>query len=91
MIAEVLYTKNSLVDVMLIADHFVMVTTIELDYNSTQNEIESEAWSRLSAEYGEGWVAVTKPIINRVSIDVAPRPTINDIMKSLEEEEMNYE
>ena len=91
MVADVLYIKDSLVDVMLIADHFVMVTTIELDYNSTQDEIESEAWNRLGAEYGEGWVAVTKPIINRVSIDVAPRQTINDVMKSLAEEEPSDE
>ena len=91
MSADVLYTKDSLVDVMLIADHFVMVTTIELDYNSTQDEIESEAWNRLGAEYGEDWVQITKSIINRVSIDVAPRQTINDVMKSLAEEEMNYE
>jgi len=91
MIADVLYTKDSLVDVMLIADHFVMVTTIELDYNSTQDEIESEAWNRLGAEYGEDWVEITKSIINSVSIDVAPRQTINDVMKSLAEEEPSDE
>jgi hypothetical protein len=91
MVADVLYTKDSLVDVLLIADHFVMVTTIELDYNSTQDEIESEAWNRLSAEYGDDWVDATKSIINRISIDVAPRPTINDVMKSLAEEEPSDE
>jgi hypothetical protein len=88
MIADVLYIKDSYVDVMLVADHFVMVTTIEVDRNSTQDEIETAAWDRLTAEYGIDWIGMTRQFINKVSIEVVPQPTINDIMKSLEEEEM---
>jgi hypothetical protein len=89
MIADVLYIRDSFVDVMLVADHFVMVTTIEVDHNSTQDEIETAAWDRLTAEYGIDWIGMTRQFINKVSIEVVPQPTINDIMKSLEEEEMS--
>jgi hypothetical protein len=92
MVADVLYIKDSLVDVILVADHFVMVTTIELDHNLTQDEIETETWSRLRTEYGNDWTDTTRQFVNKISIEVMPsQPTINDIIKSLEEEEMTDE
>lgn len=87
--ADVLYMKNTFVDVMLMADHFVMITTIEVAHYSTEDEIETAAWDRLSEQYGKEWVDMTREIIKRVSIEAVPEPTINDIMKSLEEEEMS--
>ena len=89
MMADVLYVRDSYVDVILIADHFVMVTTLEVDSNSNQDDIETMAWDRLTAEYGIDWVSATRELVKRISIEVVPQPTINDIMKSLEEEEIN--
>ncbi len=90
MSADILYMKNTYVDVMLIADHFIMVTTVEMPHYSTEDEIESEAWSRLSTQYGKEWVEMTSEIIKRVSIEAVPQPTINDIMKEIADEEENY-
>ena len=67
-------------DVLFMADHFVMVTTIEVDYNPDQREIENAAWDRLSAEYGDEWVSMTNRFIKNVSIEVVQDiPTIGDI------------
>ena len=87
------------VDVLFMADHFVMVTTIETDYSPDQRDIEKAAWDRLGAEYGIDWVGMTRQFIKQVSIEVVPgtsadevnEPTINDIMKSLAEEEPSDE
>ena len=74
-------------DVLFMADHFVMVTTIEVDYSPDQRDIEKAAWDRLSAEYGIDWVGMTRQFIKQVSVEVLPEQTINDVMKSLAEEE----
>jgi len=67
-------------DVLFIADHFVMVTTVETDYSPDQRDIEREAWNRLSAEYGIDWVAMTQRYINNVSIEIMQDiPTVGDI------------
>ena len=67
-------------DVLFIADHFVMVTTVETDYSPDQRDIEREAWNRLSAEYGIDWVAITQRYINNVSIEIIQDiPTVGDI------------
>jgi len=78
-------------DVLFMADHFVMVTTIEVDYSPDQRDIEKAAWDRLSAEYGIDWVGMTRQFIKRVSVEVLPEQTINDVMKSLAEEEPSDE
>jgi hypothetical protein len=78
-------------DVLFMADHFVMVTTIEVDYSPDQRDIEKAAWDRLSAEYGIDWVGMTRQFIKQVSVEVLPEPTINDVMKSLAEEEVSEE
>ena len=62
------------------ADHFVMVTTVETDYSPDQRDIEREAWNRLSAKYGIDWVAMTQRYINNVSIEIMQDiPTVGDI------------
>ena len=78
-------------DVLFIADHFVMVTTIEVDYSPDQRDIEKAAWDRLSAEYGIDWVGMTRQFIKQVSVEIVPEQTINDVIKSLAEEEMTNE
>ena len=76
-------------DVLFMADHFVMVTTIETDYSPDTRDIEKAAWDRLCAEYGIDWVGMTRQFIKQVSIEVVqekPEPTVNDIVKSIEED-----
>jgi len=67
-------------DVLFMADHFVMVTTIETDYSPDSRDVEKAAWERLTDEYGDEWVASTKSFIKRVSIqvvEVTSDPTFN--------------
>ena len=86
-------------DVLFVADHFILVTTVEVIYSPDQRDIEKAAWDRLGAEYGVDWVAATRQFINKVSIEVleentitvTPNPTIDDIMKALAEGEPNNE
>ena len=61
--------KNT--DVLFMADHFVMVTTIQTDYSPDQRDVEQAAWKRLANEYGDEWVDATKSFIKQVSIEVA--------------------
>jgi len=75
-------------DVLFMADHFVMVTTIETEYSPDSRDVEKAAWDRLSAEYGIDWVGMTRQFIKQVSIEVVQEtttPTGNDIKKSIEE------
>jgi hypothetical protein len=78
-------------DVLFMADHFIMVTTIETDDTTDQHDIENAAWDRLGAEYGSEWADTTRKFINKVLVEVLPEPTINDVMKSLAEEEPSDE
>ena len=67
-------------DVLFMADHFVMVTTIEIDYSPDQRDVENAAWDRLGAEYGIDWVGMTRQFINKVSIEIMQDiPTPGDI------------
>jgi hypothetical protein len=66
-------------DVLLMADHFVMVTTIIMDEALDKRDIESEAWKRLADEYGDEWVDTTKPFINQVSIESVDKKDDSDI------------
>jgi hypothetical protein len=67
-------------DVLLMADHFVMVTTVQVDYSPDQRDIENAAWDRLGAEYGIDWVGMTRQFINQVSIEIMQDiPTVGDI------------
>lgn len=60
-------------DVLFAADHFIMVTTVELDYSPDQRDVENAAWDRLSAEYGIDWVGMTKQFIKQVSIEIVQK------------------
>jgi hypothetical protein len=81
--------SNIIVDVLFIADHFVMVTTIETEFSHDTRDVEKAAWDRLGAEYGVDWVGMTRQFINQVSIEVVqeakPEPTVNDVVKNIKE------
>ena len=67
-------------DVLFMADHFIMVTTVQTDYSPDIRDVEKAAWDRLSAEYGIDWVGMTRQFINKVSIEIVQDiPTIGDI------------
>ena len=66
-------------DVLLMANHFVMVTTIIMDEALDKRDIESTAWKRLADEYGDEWVSTTKPFINQVSIETVDKEDDSDI------------
>jgi hypothetical protein len=75
-------------DVLFMADHFVLVTSIETDYSPDSRDVEQAALKRLADEYGDEFVAIIKSATKQVSIEVVqetPEPTINDIKKSIEE------
>ena len=77
-------------DVLFMADHFVLVTTVETDYSPDTRDIEKAALKRLADEYGDEFVAMLKSATKRVSIEVVqetPEPTVNDVNKSIEESE----
>lgn len=61
-------------DVLFMADHFIMVTTVETDYSPDARDVEKAAWDRLSAEYGIDWVGMTRQFIKQVSIEVVQQP-----------------
>ena len=67
-------------DVLFMADHFIMVTTVQTDYSPDIRDVEKAAWDRLGAEYGIDWVRMTRQFINKVSIEIVQDiPTIGDI------------
>jgi len=75
-------------DVLMAADHFIMVTTVEMPATPDKRDIEEQAWYRLTEVYGATWVLETKGFVTRVSIEVlaeTPEPTVNDVVKSIEE------
>ena len=81
------------VDVLFMADHFVLVTSIITEYSPDSREVEQQAWKRLADEYGDDWVESTKSFIKKVSIEVVqdkhvPEPTVNDVVKSIEESDV---
>lgn len=66
-------------DVLLMANHFVMVTTIITDESPDKRDLEDAAWKRLADEYGDEWVNTTKPFINQVSIETVDKEDDSDI------------
>ena len=58
-------------DVLSVADHFVMITTVIMDEEPDTDVIKKAAWKRMSDEYGDIWVAQTKKLINQTSIEPA--------------------
>jgi hypothetical protein len=81
-------------DVLFIADHFVMVTTIDMPDTLDQRDVEKAAWKRLADEYGDDWVETTKGAIKQVSIEVVQQfpnvPEVGDITDTGTEAD-NYE
>jgi RNase P/RNase MRP subunit POP5 len=74
-------------DILFMADHFVMVTTIIADESPDRRDLEDAAWKRLADEYGDEWVNMTKPLTKQVSIegfekvddsDIYTVPTVGD-------------
>jgi len=74
-------------DILFMADHFVMVTTIITDESPDRRDLEDAAWKRLADEYGNEWVNMTKPLTKKVSIegwekvddsDIYTVPTVGD-------------
>jgi hypothetical protein len=77
-------------DVLFMADHFVLVTTVETEYSPDSRDVEKAALKRLADEYGDEFVDTLKSATKRVSIEVVqetPELTINDIAKSEKESE----
>jgi hypothetical protein len=77
-------------DVLFMADHFVMVTTVQTDYSPDTRDVEKAAWDRLGEKYGIDWVGMTKQFINQVSIEVVQEnvvPPIGDMADAGEEPE----
>ena len=66
-------------DVLLMANHFVMVTTIITDESPDKRDLEDAAWKRLADEYGDEWVSTTKPFINQVSIETVDKEDDSDV------------
>lgn len=65
-------------DVLFMADHFIMVTTVESQIKLYDiRDAEALAWKRLSDMYGEVWVMETKSHVNEVTVelnDTIPEP-----------------
>ena len=59
-------------DVLFVADHFIMVTTVETMPNLDTDTAVLAAWERLADEYGVDWVNKTKSLIKRVSTETVP-------------------
>ena len=56
-------------DVLFMADHFVMVTTVQMSPAVDKRDIEDVAWQRLTDEYGATWTDACKSFVNHVSIE----------------------
>lgn len=58
-----------LYDVLFVADHFALVTTIQTDHEIEEEKMVDAAWQRLSDEYGNEWINMTKQFIKSTSIE----------------------
>ena len=58
-----------LYDVLFVADHFALVTTIQTDHEIEEEKMVDAAWQRLSDEYGNEWIDMTKQFIKSISIE----------------------
>ena len=65
-------------DVLFMADHFIMVTTVESQIKLYDiRDAEALAWKRLSDMYGDEWMMETKSQVNEVTVelnDTIPEP-----------------
>lgn len=60
-------------DVLFVADHFILVTTIETIERHDRRDIESDALKRLADEYGQEFADSIKSYTKQVSIE---EPTV---------------
>ena len=58
-------------DVLFLANHFVLVTTVEMAGPTQEEEIEEQALERMASEYGADFANILKEC-SRVSITEAP-------------------
>ena len=59
-------------DILFMADHFVLVTTVEMAAPATEEQIELEALERMASEYGANFANILKEC-SRVSVTEAPQ------------------
>jgi hypothetical protein len=57
-------------DILFLADHFVLVTTVEITGPASEGDIEDEALERLASEYGVEFANTLKDC--RVEITESP-------------------
>ena len=58
-------------DVLFMADHFIMVTTVESQIKLYDiRDAEALAWKRLSDMYGDEWMMETKSHVNEVTVEL---------------------
>jgi hypothetical protein len=58
-------------DILFLANHFVLVTTVEMAAPATEEQIEQEALERMASEYGADFANILKEC-SRVSVTEAP-------------------
>lgn len=77
-------------DILMMADHFIMVTTVEMPATPDKRDVEEQAWYRLTEVYGATWVLETKGFVTRVSIEEqAPVVVPGDLLDAGVEDEPN--
>jgi hypothetical protein len=59
-------------DVLFLADHFVLVTTVEMTAPASEEQVEHEALERMASEYGANFANILKEC-GRVSVTEAPQ------------------
>lgn len=58
-------------DVLFLADHFVLVTTVEMTAPALEEQVEHEALERMAIEYGAEFANTLKEC-GRISVTEAP-------------------
>lgn len=58
-------------DILFMADHFVLVTTVEMAGPAQEEEVEEQALERMASEYGADFANILKEC-SRVSVTEAP-------------------
>lgn len=58
-------------DILFMADHFVLVTTVEMAGPAQEEEVEEQALERMASEYGADFANILKGC-SKVSVTEAP-------------------
>lgn len=59
-------------DILFLANHFVLVTTVEMAAPATEEQVELEALERMATEYGADFANILKEC-SKVSVTEAPQ------------------